>query len=376
MPLDKEMRYLLSYGLQRRSSWVARNGQGACRGAANEKGQLVIDIKTRRKMIGILRVLDDASGPLGGERVAERLRLSGIDLSERTVRNYLTRADGLGWTENLGRRGRRLTAEGKREIQGALVIDKVGFVAARVDALAYQMKFDLAARQGKVIMNISTIAQKDAAAALPILVRVFSANLGMGRFVAVGKPGERIGSFQVPLGRFAIGTVCSVSINGIFLHANISTTSRFGALLELEDGRPLRFNEIISYEGSSLDPLEIFIRGYMTSVAEAAETGSGIIGVSFREVPAVALPEVRRLAALSEAVGIGGLLAVGSPNQPLLDVPVPQGRAGLIVAGGLNPVAAMVESAIPTTSVAMSTLCDFDDLIEYSELRANPARFL
>ena len=28
-------------------------------------------------------------------------------------------------------------------------------------------------------------------------------------------------------------------------------------------------------------------------------------------------------------------------NQPLLDVPVPQGRVGLIVCGGLNPIAAV-----------------------------------
>jgi len=336
----------------------------------------VIDIKTRRKMIAILRVLQEASGPLGAERIAEELRLSGLELSERTVRNYLARSDAMGWTENLGRRGRQLTAEGRGEIQGALAVDKVGFVASRVDALAYQMDFDLSTRKGKVIMNMSTIAREDAPAALPIITRVFDANLGMGRFVAIGGPGELIGNFRVPLGRFAIGTVCSVSINGIFLHASIPTTSRFGGLLQIENGRALRFNEIIFYDGSSLDPLEVFIRGYMTSVAEAAQTGSGMIGASFREVPAIALPEVRRLAGLSEKVGVGGLMVIGSPNQPLLDIPVPHGRVGIVVCGGLNPVAAVVENAVPTWSVAMRTLCEFDELIEYTELAKNPDRFV
>ena len=336
----------------------------------------MVDIKTRRKMIAILRVLQESQGPLGAERIAEGLDLSGIELSERTVRNYLARADALGWTENLGRRGRQLTAAGRAEVQGALAVDKVGFVAARVDALAYQMDFDLSTRKGKVILNMSTIACEDVPAALPVLTRVFKANLGMGRYVALGKPGELIGDFRVPLGRFAIGTVCSVSINGIFLHANIATTSRFGGLLQLEQGRPSRFVEIIFYEGSSLDPLEVFIRGYMTSVAEAAQTGSGMIGASFREVPAVALPEVRRLADLSEKIGIGGLMIIGSPNQPLLDVPVPHGRVGIVVCGGLNPVAAVVENAIPTRNVAMRTLCEFDELVDYTELMTNPNHFL
>ncbi len=331
-------------------------------------GTTGIDIKTRRKMVAILRVLHDAQRPLGGERIAEELRLSGTDLCERTVRNYLAEADGLGWTHNLGRRGRELTALGMQELEGALAVDKVGYVAARVDELSYQMTFDPVAKQGTVILNISTVALEDARAALVELRKVYEANLGMGRLAAIGMPGETVGDLPVPEGRFAIGTVCSVSINGIFLRANIATTSRFGGLLEFDQGIPKRFTQIIHYDGTSLDPLEIFIRGHMTSVAQAAQTGSGVLGASFREVPTVALSEVRRLAALSEEIGIGGVLAIGRPSQPFLDIPVPMGRAGLVVCGGLNPIAAIVESGIPTTSAAMETLCEFDQLMDYTEL--------
>jgi repressor of nif and glnA expression len=327
-----------------------------------------VDIKTQRNMVAILRILKEAGSPVGSERIAEELRLSGTELSERTVRNYLAQADALGWTENLGRRGRRLTALGAKEVDGALVIDKVGFVAARVDELAYRMTFDPATRKGKVILNISTVAREDTRPAVTALSEVFRANLGMGRLVALASEGQQMGEFRVPRGCTAIGTICSVSINGIFLRASIATTSRFGGLLELEKGEPKRFTQIINYDGSSLDPLEIFIRGYMTSVAQAAQTGSGIIGASFREVPVVALAEVRRLAALSEKLGVGGLLAIGRPNQPLLDVPVAQGRVGLVVRGGLNPVAAVVEQGIATTNAAMSTLCEFSELVDYTEL--------
>ncbi len=162
-----------------------------------------------------------------------------------------------------------------------------------------------------------------------------------------------------------IGTVCSVSLNGILLRANITTTSRFGGLLELEANKPTRFTEIINYDGSSLDPLEIFIRSGMTSVLQAAKCGKGVLGASFREVPAIALPEVRRLIKQSERCGLGGVIALGSPDQPLLDIPVTIGRAGMIVRGGLNPIAAVAESGISVTSVAMSAMCDFTLLKDY-----------
>jgi hypothetical protein len=335
---------------------------------AHHEGNRIVDIKTRRKMNAILRVLHDAPKPLGSQRIAEALSLSGFDLNERSVRNYLAQADALGWTDNLGRRGRHLTALGRHELEGALVVDKVGFVSARVDTLAFQMDFDPRTREGRVILNISTVSPRDIRPAVARLQEVFNAKLGMGRLVAVGMPGEQIGTFQVPRDCFAIGTVCSVSINGIFLRANIPTTSRFGGLVQLEAGQPKRFTQIITYEGSSLDPLEVFIRGHMTSVSEAARTGSGILGASFREVPSVAMPDVRRWADISEEMGLGGVLAMGSPNQPLLDVPVSQGRIGLVVCGGLNPIAAIVEAGIAVTSTAMSTLCDYSKLINYTDL--------
>lgn len=335
-----------------------------------------MDIKTRRKMIAILRVLHDSPKPLGSQRIAEALLMSGFDLNERSIRNYLAQADHLDWTENLGRRGRRLTPLGRQELEGALVVDKVGFVAARVDTLSYQMDFDPKTQSGKVILNISTLSPRDIRPAVARLMEVFNAKLGMGRLVAIGTPGEQIGTFRVPRDCFAIGTVCSVSVNGMFLRANIPTASRFGGLVQLEKGQSKRFMQIITYEGSSLDPLEVFIRGHMTAVSEAARTGSGIIGASFREVPSVALPEVRFWADKAEELGLGGILAIGSPNQPLLDVPVAQGRVGLVVCGGLNPIAAVVEGGIAVTSKAMSTLCDYSQLVDYTDLELAVSRKL
>lgn len=324
-----------------------------------------LDIKTRRRAVAILRLVGQAESGLGSERIARDLAMAGIRISERAVRNYLIQTDALGWTVNLGRRGRRLTDEGRAELDRALVVDKVGFIAAKVDTLSYQMSFDLETRGGMIILNISTVDAKEFGAAMRVMGKVYQSRLGMGKMVAVAGSGERLGKFSVPQGKVAIGTVCSVSLNGILLRANITTTSRFGGLLELENTQPTRFTEIINYDGSSLDPLEIFIRSGMTSVLRAAKSGSGVLGASFREVPAVALPEVKRLIKKTEALGLGGVIALGSPDQPLLDIPVTVGRAGMIVRGGLNPIAAVVESGISVTSAAMSDMCEFERLADY-----------
>jgi repressor of nif and glnA expression len=326
--------------------------------------------------MAILRVLHEADRPLGGTKIAEELAVAGVDLSERTVRLYLSQADAEGLTENLGRRGRRLTPKGREEAAAGLAVDKVGFIAARVEGLCYRMDFRLTRAQGDVILNVSTFDVAQFGRACREICRVFEAGLGMGRFLAVGGPGAEIGDFQVPDGQVAVGTVCSVSLNAVLLKTGIATSSLFGGLLEIQDGRPHRFTQIIHYAGSTIDPLEIFIKGHMTTVREASLTGHGAIGASFREIPAAAVKDARRTLSRMERIGLGGPLVVGRPGQPLLDVPVAEGRTGLVVAGGLNPLAAVEEIGIPTRNIALHTLYPFQRLIPYTALADDPERLL
>ena len=47
----------------------------------------------------------------------------------------------------------------------------------------------------------------------------------------------------------------SITLNGVLLKHGIPTTSSFGGLLELREGRAIRFVEMIHYDGTSIDPL-------------------------------------------------------------------------------------------------------------------------
>jgi hypothetical protein len=323
----------------------------------------------RKKIFSILNVLQESGKPLGSTKIAQKLQESGLEIHQRTVRHYLSKADLEGLTVNLGKRGRLLTRKGHEELASAFVINKVGFIASKIDNLTFQMDFSLRKLSGNIILNISLINSSAMKKAFAQIQRVFRAGMAMGRYIVTYPPGARIGNKVVENGKIAIGTVCSVTINGILLHEGIHVTSRFGGLLEINKGRPARFTQIINYDGSSIDPLEIFIKGGMTKVNDAVLTGNGRIGASFREFPASAISKVEKLRKKLDKAGLGGILLIGRPGQPLLDIPVAEGRAGMIVAGGLNPLAAVEEVGIPTENLAMGALFDFSSMVPFWELK-------
>jgi len=323
-----------------------------------------MDINKQRKIAAILRILAQSDHPMGSSTISRQLNNVGIDLRDRMVRYYLDLSDQKGLTENLGRRGRIITNLGRKELDVAVAIDKVGFINSRIDELAYRMNFDETTMTGTVILNSSLIKTLDNRQILNKVAQVMNARLGMGRFFQTSYAGQNIHNLleKVSDNHIAVSTICSVTINGILLRYGISMTSRFGGLLELKDGVPVRFSQIINYDASTVDPLEIFIKSKMTSVSQTIRTGTGSIGASFREIPATSLPEAKDIIENLDKIGLGCVLVIGRPNQPLLDIPVNIGHVGLIVTGGLNPIAAIEEDGIATTNHTLHHLCNFDQL--------------
>jgi len=232
------------------------------------------------------------------------------------------------------------------------------------------MSYDLAQQTGKLVVNISILPEREIRSGLRDLELSFEARLGMGEYVGLGKEGETFAGMVVPEKHIALATVCSITINGVFVKAGIPTISVFGGLLEIDRGKPTRFAQIIRYDGTTIDPLEIFIQGSMTSVRKAASTGHGLIGAGFREVPSSSRSRLLKLRDNLDSEGMGGIMLVGEPNQPLLDIPVAFGRMGVVLCAGLNPVAAVHERGATTRNTAMSTLFDRQELFHYSELRS------
>lgn len=322
-----------------------------------------------KTMHAILKVLDKHPDTiLGSREISRQLKSYGIELTERTVRYHLKILDERGFTKVFGKEGRMITQKGKKELSQALVSEKVGFIISKIETLSYLTNLDLEKKEGEIILNVSFFPEEKLKEALWIMKPVFSSPYIMCDRVVMCKGKEKIGDIVVPEGKIGFGTVCSVTINGIFLKAGIPVTSKFGGVLQIENFEPSRFTALISYEGSSLDPIEIFIKSRMTDVLGAVRNNSGKILASFREIPVVSIEKAKELSTVMKEKGIGGVLLIGNPNQPLLEMPVGIDKVGMIIVGGLNPIAAIEETGIQTESMAMSTLYKFSELIKFKEL--------
>ncbi|MEW6054135.1 MAG: NrpR regulatory domain-containing protein [Nitrospirota bacterium] len=321
-----------------------------------------------KTMLAILSVLDKESEKICGSRaISRQLKMHGLDLTERTVRYHLRILDERGFTRVFGKEGRMITPKGREELSQALVSTKIGFVISRIETLSYLTDFDLDTQEGNIILNLSYFPEDRISEALRIMKPVFSSPYVMSDKVVLKRSGENIGDIPVPEGQAGFGTVCSVTINGIFLKNGIPVSSKFGGVLQINSD-PQRFTALIGYEGSSMDPLEIFIKSRMTDVKGAVKNHSGKILASFREIPVVSVERAVQLQKTLREKGIGGILMIGKPNQPLLEMPVSMDKAGMIIVGGLNPIAALEEAGITTVSKAMSTLCRFTDLVKFREI--------
>jgi len=334
-----------------------------------ERASVTFEIQdVERKTLAILRILSQSSQPVGARVISHLLREQGIELSERAVRYHLKLMDERGFTESVARDGRLITELGREELESALVSDKVGFVASKIELLAYQTDFDTNKRQGKVPVNISFFPRNQFRKALEVMSKTFRAGLCVSQLVGVAGEGEKLGGVTVPQGKIALATVCSIIVNGALLKAGVPTNSKFGGILQIKNHKPLRFVELIQYSGSSLDPSEIFITSRMTSVGRAAKEGQGKILANFREIPSLCQSTAEKVISGLREADLDGLIAVGEVSKPVCGVPVEVGKVGMILIGGLNPVAAAVEAGVQVENHAMCGVMEYQDLIEFWEV--------
>jgi len=321
-----------------------------------------------RKEIAILRVLSESSQPLGSITIARELERYGIHLSERGVRYHLKVADERGYTQSLGRDGRMLTPLGLEELKIAMAPEQVGFILEKLELLAFRTTFDPAKRTGQLPINTSLIDKdrfKEALAAMKVAVE---AGICTSKLIVTASEGEKLGSVVVPGGKIGVATICSVAVNGILLKAGIPIVSQFGGVLEVKESMPGRFIAVINYAGTSIDPSEQYIRAGMTSVNGAARTGNGKILANFREMPALARSLAsEKIDALREA-GIDGIYVLGNTSEPICQISVGLNRVGMVLLGGLNPLAAAVEAGINVENIGESGIVDFNQLTSIEDL--------
>ncbi|MBI2857846.1 MAG: DUF128 domain-containing protein [Chloroflexi bacterium] len=322
-----------------------------------------------RKTIAIMKVLRDSPESLGAGAIAIRLRQQGIELGERTVRYHLRLMDERGYTHLVGPRdGRVLTERGVEEVRNALVKDKVGLAISRIEQLAFSTGYDVDGRSGPIPVNISLFPKAVFKQAINAMQPAFDSGICMSNLVAVASEGEALGELTVPEGKIGLATVCNIAVNGVLLKAGMPMTSRFSGILQIRNSEPVRFVELIEYAGCSLDPSEVFMRARMTSVREVISTGHGRILATYREIPAICRPIAETVLTKLTEAGVKGLMVMGGPSETVCEVRVELNRVGMVLANGLNPVAAAAEAGIEVENHGMSTTIEYQRLAKFSDL--------
>jgi hypothetical protein len=295
-------------------------------------------IRTERKYIEILRILREHQEPMGAKRLSELMAERGFVLSDRAVQYYLSYLDTMGFTEKIGNQGRLLTPDGRQETDNALVDDRIGFIISKLERLAYRSSFDPTTSTGDVAYNLSIVPETSFEAAKSAFDEVIQAKCGFFSSYRIIDRDPR-----VPPGSVGIISICSISMDGVFQRKGIPVKMAFGGRLEIEQGIPKQFRDLIGYRGTTIDPLELFISSGLTSIAGFARSKTGIALANVREVPIAAKEPVKETIRLMNSCGF--VFPVSMGNQ-VFNLPPNPFRLSIVAFSGLNFIGNCVEHGI------------------------------
>jgi len=321
-----------------------------------------IDSQVQRKLIEILRILYENKEPIGARLIADRMNERGYPIGERGVRYHLRILDERGLTRRQGYDGRVITEPGINELNDALVGDRVGFIITRIEKLIYDTTFDLKTGEGKVIINMSIIDKNDFDKTMEILRHVVYDGYSISPYIKSLDEGTVSSDIEIPEGKLGLATMCSITVDGILLNHGIPVNPKYGGILEIKKRKPVCFEDIIAYSGTSIDPMRIFMSKKMTKVLDAVDTGSGKLLANLREIPATAVSEAEKILCSVMDARIGSIAEIGESGKSVLDAPVDAGKVGVVVYAGTNAMAAVEETGIKVETHPISTVIEFKEL--------------
>lgn len=321
------------------------------------------DPQIERKLIEIMRVISENDKPIGARNIADELNDRGYGIGERAVRYHLRILDERGLTKKHGYAGRTVTELGQRELKEALIGDRLGFVITRIEDLIYKTNYDLESKTGNVIVNMSNIDKDDFDDVADIMRYAAQGGATISPRVKIFDEDSNT-DIYVPEGKLAIATVCSITFDGLLLKNGIPVEPAYGGILELKDHKPTRFLDLISYSGTSIDPIKIFMSRHSTSVLDVLETGTGTMLANMRQIPASAAEKAHDVLELAKKSDISGAVTIGGDGEAMFGAPVEVGKSGLPVFVGVNAIAAVEETGIEVTTYPVSTVLEYNTMSE------------
>ncbi len=300
-------------------------------------GESILGIPVDKDMVGI--------AVIGGISPLCAAKEAGYDVDIKMAEN----------TVEFSEMERIITPKNVIKKAGAEQGEKVKFLLSKAWNLIHKVDFDPESIKGHVIVNVSYLKEDDLEEGLKIFDQVMASRpeYCSSKYYQI-LPG--------PDGKKGLATVCSLTIDGILTKNGIASTPQYGGILETE-GKTPRFIELTAYNGSSLDPHEIYLSKGLTSVNNSLKK-SGRILASLREIPYVARPETLDVLDETEEAGFS-ILKVGKPSELVYNAKVDRYHVGIVAPGGLNPIAAIKEAGISVEAKAVEMLMDISQMEEF-----------
>ncbi|WP_456472361.1 NrpR regulatory domain-containing protein [Methanocaldococcus sp.] len=310
-----------------------------------------------RKLIEILDILSKSKEPVGAKIIAKELSKRGYKIGERAVRYHLKLLDSMGLTKKVGYSGRIITEKGLEELEKANISYRLGNVYSNI--LEKSLLSDY--KSGNVVVNTSVV-YTEYDNAVEVIKKIYSKGLSVG---------DRAGI--IDKGNFVeIYTLCSLNFDGLMIREGIFPQHICGGIVKYEDHKPVEFKEIIKYKHTSVDPLLAFIERKRTDVLGIVENGEGYLPANFRTIGVEYEERFKRV-----ANDIDCIIAYGTEN--VLGLDVGEDKIGIVMIGGLAPIAAFIELGIVAEINPMASLVRIKSLHKFNkgkvEITTKKAKF-
>lgn len=230
---------------------------------------------------------------------------------------------------------------------------QITFVLNRIFNLMSKVDFDVESAVGDVITNVSYVDKESVDESLEIINNLYK-----------NKPeyciGNRYGIIDDE-DKVGIATICSLTLDGILVNNGIPALPTYGGVLDISEDKE-RFIELMSYTGSSLDPHEIFIKNNLHDIHGSLKN-SGKILASVHSIPYVARDSTLDILGKLNESGFEEL-CIGKTNEYMYNAKIDKYHFGYVLAGGLNPIAAIKEKNINTKVKSIEKIMDYNTLEE------------
>lgn len=228
---------------------------------------------------------------------------------------------------------------------------KIPFLLSKSWNLIQQVNFNVEKRKGDIISNVSYLDKDDLDTALTIMEDAYNSN---PKYI---NPYYKLLKHPTDDDKIGIGTICSLSIDGLLINNGIMCNPIYGGLLELTE--PPLFIDLISYNGTTIDPHKIFLSKNMTSIS--ANSGTKKILASFKEIPYVARDYAVHLLDILKNTGFS-IYKIGKPREVTYNAKADNYNFGVVAGSGLNTIGAIKEEGINIKVKAIEKLIPFEEM--------------